>query len=140
MVCLLSGIGLAQLSAQTGSVVTKVSGLEGYAEYVVNCNDEVDVLSGVYSMTYIWHYKDGNFIWGTSCVRVEAISENTGEIFTGHANYKYTEATGLNTWHLNFIGNMGTHYIESFTWNAITDPDMEHIVVNKVVCIEKGKE
>jgi hypothetical protein len=140
LLCLFLGIGLTQLSAQTGSVVTKESGLVGYSEKVINCNGETDVLNGAYSMTYIWHFKDGIFVWGISSVKVEVTSENTNEVFVGHANYKYTEATCLQTWHLNFKGNMGSHYIESFTWNVCLDPDMEHIVVNKIVCIENGKK
>jgi len=138
--CLLLGIGLTPLSAQTQSVATKEISEIDFWETVINCDGETDVLIGTYSMTYIWHYNNGNFVWGKSSLKVEATSEDTGEIFTGHANYKHTEATGLVTWHFNFNGNMGTHYIESFTWNSITDPDMEHIVIDKVVCIEKGKE
>ena len=91
-------------------------------------------------MTSIWHYKDGNFIWGTSSLKVEAKSEKTGEVFTGHANYKYTVATCLNTWHFNFKGDQGSHYIEFFTWNVCLDPNMEHIVLDKIVCVENGKK
>jgi len=98
LLCLFLGIGLTQLSGQTESVVTKESGLEGYSETVLNCKGETDVLNGVYSMTSIWHYKT-EFYLGTSSLKVEAKSEKTGEVFTGHANYKYTVATCLNTWH-----------------------------------------
>jgi hypothetical protein len=139
MVCLLSGIGLAQLSAQipdppdnkhgTGTVI----GLHVYndVEWQVFCNDElIDILKGTIYAHYEVHFDMGNFVFSIHHCTGEAVSlgfinENgvmvggTGEAFKIiDMPHKYDPTRQYQYEHINCLGNQGTHYVSTFAWEC----------------------
>lgn len=127
MVCLLSGIGLTQLSAQvpdppdnkhgTGTVV----GLHVYedVEWMAFCNNElVDILKGTIYAYYEVHFNHGNFVFAIHHCRGEAVSTSgSGEFFKIiDIPHKYDPNLEYQYETVNLIGNQGSHYVATFAW------------------------
>ena len=130
LLCLLLGIGFTQLSAQSVSY---------YMEWdywtPIYCDGvQVDYVTGTATAHVVEHYTDGELVWLKMHSYGEVTSES-GEVFTLHNDQTKEDLTEV-TWHFNLDGENGTHYIGSFYWNFIEDPDMENLIVNQSVCIE----
>jgi len=144
LLCLLIGIGLTQLSAQTKTVVTKGSG-EGVWELPVYCienGQEVDrVVMGIYLFQSQVHYIDGIPVWGGGKMFGECYSKKTDEVFT------YKEIDQRNVWsgntytlHYNLNGNQGNHYIGILTVEYSDALLILHPDVIQARCVENGKK
>jgi hypothetical protein len=137
LLCLLLVIGLTQLSAQNGKKTEKIEEEFTYWQPVQCPNQEPDVLNGktIFSGVQLYN-KDGIVIW-QNCHNIgTATSENTGEIFeVKEVDKQYPNVTFV-IWHFNLIGNQGSRYLGSMTWNWTTG-DM---TVDKFVCVENGKK
>jgi hypothetical protein len=127
MICLLSGIGLTQLSAQvpdppdnkhgTGTVV----GLHVYedVEWMAFCSNElVDILKGTIYAYYEVHFKSGNFVFAIHHCKGEAVSTSgSGEVFKIiDIPHKYDPNLEYQYETVNLIGNQGSHYVATFAW------------------------
>ena len=144
MLCLLLGIGSTQLYAQlqypdpyahnkhgTGATIT-TGGSEYWVWVPVFCNEEfVGLLSVDYTVHYLDHWKDGNWISYVISVQGEAKSEATGEIFEFNEQikeYGMTTPPWILSWKLNLRGDKGSHYIMSVSWD----------ITNDIFTIDKG--
>ena len=89
--CLLLGFGLAQLTAQSNTVQSKIKDAE-YHTHVFCEGQHVDFLEGTATIHVVYHLKDGNWQWEIDQCKGEAVSvgftdENgnliggTGEVF-----------------------------------------------------------
>lgn len=140
LLCLLLGIGLTQLSAQNNGDNNKaVIDIRYFSERdygivcdLYNCSGEKIVISGIVTFygikqplrdeegyRYIFHLKG-------------EVKSSDGEVFQVHHNEINDNDGGEQ--HFNLIGDQGSHYLGSITF-------VEWIpIVNKLVCIENGKE
>ena len=126
LLCLLSGIGLTQLSAQSGSG-TEV-GRETYFNYwipVYSSNgDQIDRLEGDVSVHNVNHYLHGVLVTFNPTFYGEVTSVGfvnndgvkiggTGEVFSIKDKFKsdLTSTTNIGGGHINAKGNQGSHYI-----------------------------
>jgi hypothetical protein len=140
LICLLLGIGLTRLSAQNGQNGTTGSYSERYSwtfDIPVFCNgQQVDLLTGELEWHHKAHFQNGD--WLTCFVQLfgEAVSVGfidangnkiggTGEVFDVQAIGKQDnniQPDGTWDWvvimHANVQGNMGSHYIGTFSWDS----------------------
>lgn len=107
----------------------------------VYCGDEmVDYLIGTANVHTLLHLKNGNPIFENVHIEGLVYSPNSKEEFKLSEHDKLDYASGILTWHFNLIGNYGTHYIGTMSWDYVNDPNMEHIVIGKAMCLEnKGQ-
>ncbi|MCD4723681.1 MAG: hypothetical protein K8R63_02475 [Bacteroidales bacterium] len=131
LACLFLGIGFTQLSAQ--SIVVNTTWDYWCPIY---CDGvQVDYLTGTAIAHCVFHYDaNGDLVWGNYTIRGEATSTNTDEDFSIKEKDKY-DSSGIITWHYNLKGNDGSHYIGSFEWDMINDPDMLNLTINNAVCL-----
>ena len=119
MACLLSGIGLSQLSAQTSVWVEPI--VDNTYEISIVCNgEEVDILNFpmYFELRIREHYKKGEYIWGKYLLNnAEYTSKITGEVFRAQDQEKEYKK-GIFTWHMNLNGNMGHHYIVKMVFDT----------------------
>lgn len=127
LLCLLLGIGLAQVSAQNGK---NGSGSESvkwvwdayYLDVPINCNEAVvDRLIGSVTVHLIDHYKNGALIWEKEQFDGEATNPGTGEVFTVKDIFEIDANTWEMTGHCNLTGNFGTHYVLIYKYYSATD-------------------
>jgi hypothetical protein len=145
LLCLFTGIGLTQLSAQlqypdpyahndrgTGATITT-----GGAEYVdwgvpVFCHGEfVELLLVDCTLHYLDHWMNGNWISFVISLHGEAKSDATGEVFIFNEqfkNYGMTTPPWILSSKLNLRGDKGSHYIMSITYD----------ITNDIFTIQKG--
>ncbi|MFB6341376.1 hypothetical protein ACE1ET_06620 [Saccharicrinis sp. FJH62] len=86
----------------------------------VFCNGQlVDVLEGGHIMLhYVLHIKDGFFFKEIDQLKGEVTSGETGETFKiVETDRTYFDDAWLITWHFSLIGDMGTHYVGTITYN-----------------------
>ena len=136
LLCLLLGMALTQLSAQTRSIVT-------YDSYTTPPNDVfwVPVVCDGETIDWLWaanytiknlgHFKDGNFEWYKSrWTDIVCTSESTGEVFTPYGGEKGGTNGSSDDFimeiKLNLKGSMGTQYmlhvyINTLTWDWESD-------------------
>jgi hypothetical protein len=142
--CLLLSIGLTKLSAQdlpdpyahnkhgTGATIT-TGGTEYPVWVPVICDGAfVDFLSIDYTLHYLDHWKDGNWISYVISVKGEAKSE-TGETFEFNEQIKedgFTSPPFIISWKINLRGNKGSHYIMSLAYDWTNDISY----LNKTMC------
>jgi len=157
LLCFFIGIGSAQLSAQDEWPLPKNTQCTGSVSWYYIWDtywqtafcDGVQVLqlSGIVTGHMVDHYKNGVLIWSQQNWSGEAVSVDftdqngnivpgTGEVFKVSAPNKVDWIASVVTWHFNLIGNKGSHYIGSFSWNWGTEPNY---TVNKMICLEKAK-
>jgi len=138
MVCLLSGIGLSQLSAQKPDVTRSFSYTieQGYWSPVYCPNEQgdlvlVDVITGTLFSKLVVHYKDNMYQWYMIQWSGELTSSINQEVFQIHESDKIDiPETDVYSYHFNLVGNMGSHYINS----GILNMNDWTIVCNKSVC------
>ena len=145
LLCLLSGIGLTWLSAQpvvegTKSIILCVDGYPYWQP--IYCNGEqIDYFTGTTSIHQVLHYVNGVPVFAINNVKGEATGENSDEVFTVKENgLNNIVGQGISTWHFNLIGNQGSHYIGTMTWDWMNDPLGEHLIVDKAICVENRKK
>ena len=138
MVCLLLGIGLTQLSAQNGKNGNGVISLwrvwDGYWQPVYCDGVNVDNLTGTVIYHVAVHYKNGNLILENVHYSGVVQSSNTTEEFKMSEVDKVNNIKGILSWHFNLIGNQGTHYVGTITWDMVNDPNFESPVIDKAIC------
>jgi len=116
---LLSGIGFAQLSAQTKTVNFPAEQQNLYVP--VDCYDKkqdkfvlADELVGTLYYHILNHYKDGVWVWQMGPCKGEFTSLITQEVFTISDLDKNRDPDPANWtvyYHYNLKGNQGSHYI-----------------------------
>jgi len=138
LLCLFMGIGLTQLSAQKGKNGNGAISLwkvwDGYWQPVYCDGVNVDNLTGTVTYHVVIHYKNGNMISENVHYTGVVQSSNTTEEFKLSEVDKVDDINGIISWHFNLIGNQGTHYIGSMTWDAVNDPNFENPVIDKAIC------
>jgi hypothetical protein len=124
LLCLLSGIGLTQLSAQNGKNGTgSTSEFDVWDAYWIPVfspdGNQIDLLEGWATMHNVFYYKDGVWLWRRQQFSGEAVSvgidriSGTGEVFrimdtfTGDVTTSGVSGGG----HVNAKGDKGSHYI-----------------------------
>jgi len=119
IVCLLSGLGVAQLSAQTSVWVEPIVG--NTYDISILCNgEEVDIVNFpmYFELRIIEHMKKGEIMWSKYLlINSEYTSKLTGEVFKAK-DLEKQYAKGIFTWRMNLIGNMGNHYIVRMTFET----------------------
>lgn len=131
--CLIMGIALGTTSAQEKAKKTEQGWIESTYWCPVFCDDVlVDVLSGGYiRLHYVYHSNPGKKIWEIDQIKGEVTSSLTGETFRIREVDKYTFVDSwFLTWHYNLIGDQGTHYIGTLTYDYATG----ELAVVKTVC------
>jgi hypothetical protein len=141
LLCLFLGIGLTGLYAQppvvdgTKSVVTTEI-WPYYDSGPVFCNGQVvDELFGSVKLHHVWHFEDGIWVWANHTVDGEVSSIHTNEVFKVKEIDKMDMIQERVPYHVNFIGNNGSHYIMSATFDWSTGIT----TINKAVCVENGR-
>jgi hypothetical protein len=120
MFCLFLGIGMTQLSAQTGKGKNETGSVVSYkiwAPYWIPVYDskgtlEDELMQDEAVVHHIDHYASGEWIWGKCQVSLMAVSVKSGEEFRVHETDK-VDINGDGTCHVNLIGSEGSHYIET---------------------------
>jgi hypothetical protein len=127
------GIGLTRLSAQKGNLNGSRS-LQGWSEYgygviVYSGGEVIDYLVGGVRVHFVAHFKNGSFLYETDQIKGE-VTNGYGEVFELKEVDKYNFTDGMYlTSKFNLIGDQGTHYIGSLTYNFLTG----EIMVGKAV-------
>ncbi len=145
LLCLLTGIGSAQLSAQNGNVV----GRDMYPEWVpVFSSDgvQIDLLAGDIPFHYVWHFQHGVWISITSSFSGEVesvgfvnddgvITGGTGERFIIKDLYNgiLTSTTAVGSGHFNARGDQGSHYIIFYDYYYDFESNVEEITFVKAI-------
>ncbi len=138
--CLTIGVGLTQLSAQNGKNGTGAVSYDweftAYSQAIICDGVEIDNLSGTVIAHEVDHAKDGE--WVKSTWRYDGVvNSESGEKFTISAPAKADYIGMVNTWHFNFIGNNGSHYIGDITVNWAAEPWV--VTIDKAICLDKIK-
>jgi hypothetical protein len=128
-ICLIMSMSLAQLIAQNGqnekgnySEVWAFAWDGGYWQSVTCGEGQEDSLVGVSIMNHvISHYANGVNVWNIAQVDGEAVSVVTGEKFSVHEkDQKVILEECMATWKFNLVGDKGSHYLGTMTWNFCT--------------------
>ena len=131
--CLILGIALNTANAQKKDKKTEQGWYTSTYWSPVFCDDIlVDVLSGgEIRIHYVYHYNPGKDVWEIDQIKGEVTSSLTGETFRIREVDKYYFIDNwFVTWHYNLIGDAGSHYIGTLTYNYATG----EITVGKTVC------
>lgn len=129
--CLFAGAALMPLSAQKKDTKSDQFWVETYYYTPVFCDGVwIDRVEGVLKIHVVNHFKNGEWIWQNLQIKGEATGRFTGETFKLKMIEKYSNVTGVSTWHYNMKGDMGSHYIGSLTYNYSNGD----FVINKTVC------
>jgi hypothetical protein len=104
-----------------------------FYEAPVVCNGFTDALLGWATSTSVTHYKNGEVVGSSWRTIAEATSVETGEVFTCREN-SLTKSDWVVFFHFNCIGDEGTRYIGSMSWDMINDPLFQNVVIHKFVC------
>lgn len=128
---------------ETGAQQVRQLKATQFMEFGIPCNNEFEVLAGeieVHLMVRIT--KDFYLDWvKEKYITGEAVSQTTGEIF--HINY-LRKSDGLipgtkpqRTFHLNMVGDRGTHYIAAITleYEWIDDVIKTKLIRLKAKCL-----
>ena len=145
MLCLLSGIGLTQLSAQsyvngTGAISYYYDWNDYYIPVYTPDGDLVDLLLGPVTMHTIDYYKNWEWIWRKAEYSGEIVSVGfedsngeiiggTGEVFSIKDIWKLDLLSAIGPGHFNARGNQGSHYLIKYIWD---EPTLSFIFVSAV--------
>ena len=136
--CLLTGIGLTQLSAQNSNANPNATGTYSVQFWFsstywspVYCGDQmVDFLEGGEIIVHrIGHRVEGKLLWRIEQIRGEVTSV-TGEVFTIRELDKTDAIEMAITWKYNLHGSWGNHYLGILTQNLLTG----EITVGPTIC------
>jgi hypothetical protein len=144
ILCLLSGIGLTQLSAQKGRTTHETSVWSGYYMPVISSNGVVvDYLTGTVTTYIVTHYDKSGDEWvnyhskghATSTDLVDdngvVLLSGTGEEFTVKENDFKQDGSLFMEFHFNLIGNKGSHYLGIMSINTQTfEMSVVKIIIN----------
>ena len=137
LLCLFTGLGLTQLSAQNGKDGTAaINGFfewDGYKQPVYCDGEIVDYLTGTVSVHSVAIFKNNDVLTLNQRLFGEVQSTITGEIFRLHEFDKCDVTSMLDPFHFNLIGNKGSHYIGFYIWDMANDPDMLNFIYVKGV-------
>ncbi len=126
-------IGLTQLYAQKGNSTDSKS-YQGWTESLywapVYSGDQIiDCLSGTVAVHFVSHFKNGSLMFENDQIKGEVTSVS-GEVFELKELDRYNCADGLSfAWKFNLMGNWGTHYIGTLTYNMLTGVVMDERAV-----------
>jgi hypothetical protein len=136
MVCLLLGIGLTQISAQsyvngTGAISYPDIWYDYYVPVYTPDGDQVDLLLGPVTMHIIDYYKNWEWIWRKIQYTGEIVSVGfvnseevtiggTGEVFSIKDIWKFDPLSAIGPGHFNAKGNQGSHYLIDYIWDDNT--------------------
>lgn len=136
LACLLSGIGLTQISAQsyvngTGTISYTHTWYDYYVPVYNPEGDQVDLLLGPVTMHILDFYKNWEWIWRKIQYSGEIVSVGfinsegetiggTGEVFSIKDIWKLDVNSLLGPGHFNAIGNQGSHYVIKYIWDDNT--------------------
>jgi hypothetical protein len=141
LICLLSSIGLTQLSAQgdqKGSDTRSYS-FRGELPYwfPVYCDGvQIDYLSAIVDAHGVEHFVNGVPVWAQAHIKDDIISES-GEVFKLHEINKlyFPDPYVYICSQTNLIGNNGSHYIAKQTWYL----DGTY-TIDKALCLDNGRK
>lgn len=120
MICALLCISFTQINAQDNPNAAIQFWAQGTYWTPVFCGGEmVDNLEGgTIRVHVVYRYKNGNFFKEIDQIKGEVTSDKTGEVFQiREIDKTYKEDVWYVTWHYNLIGNQGSHYIGTITYN-----------------------
>nr|WP_321409254.1 hypothetical protein [uncultured Carboxylicivirga sp.] len=120
MLCALMCISFTQINAQDNSKAAVQGWIEGTYWSPVFCGSEMVGLlqGGAIRVHFVYRFKDGNFYKEIDQIKGEVTSDKTGEAFQiKEIDKTYKEDVWYITWHYNLIGNQGSHYIGTLTYN-----------------------
>ena len=129
--CLFLGIFITGIFAQDippQPVLEGTGSTSWYGDYIiwedVFCNGEyVESFTGPMVWHNISHFVNGVEVWETSQA-IGELTSTSGEVFHVNEIVRQSYSDDLITWHGNLKGNMGSHYVYSFTssldWTSIT--------------------
>ena len=132
IVCILAGTALLPLSAQKNDTSSDAFWVQSVYYYTpVRCDGAfVDWVEGEFKIHVVNHYKDG--VWIFQRLQISGVGTGylSGETFKFKMKEKYSDVTGMDTWHYNLKGDEGSHFIGSMTYDYSTGS----FTVNKTVC------
>ncbi len=137
VLCIFLSFSLVQLSAQTDTTIkvinkTVVFNIDDFGYYApVYCDGKiVDMLWGNIRVKYLDHIEKGFVKWEMFIWDGE-LKGLYGEVFQIHESDKIgIPNPGVYTYHFNLVGNMGSHYINSGTYDWHTGI----VTIDKAVC------
>ena len=137
VLCLFLSFSLAQLSAQSdkgsnGITKTFVNKINDFGYWApVYCDGVlVDELWGNIKVQYLTHVENNSLKWEILIWKGE-LTGWYGEVFQIHEADKIgIPDAGIYTYHFNLVGNMGSHYINSGTYDWKTGI----VTIDKAVC------
>ncbi|OFY60137.1 MAG: hypothetical protein A2V50_07155 [Bacteroidetes bacterium RBG_19FT_COMBO_42_10] len=140
LLCLFSGIGLTQLSAQNGKngngAVTYLYTCDDFFQPVVN-NDgvEIDYIVGTVTWHIVDFYKDGYNYYSIGHGKDVDIHSNYPpyETFTFSGSNAWEASSMTTTRHFNLKGSNGSHYIGQVLFDLSNYPLIK-MSVEKLVC------
>jgi len=139
LICLLLGMALNQVSAQTRAYPFRFSS-DWALGGPVYCNGaEIDrIVLDFWTCHGEFLVKDGIFIRSNSKISGQCHSLWTQEIFTYKEEDK--SVAGETTYDANFnlIGNQGHHYIQTFVIEVADQEFILHPLVIKSICVNNG--
>jgi len=137
LLCLFTGLGLTQLSAQNGKNGTgAINGFfewDGYKQPVYCDGEIIDYLTGTVSLHSVAFFKNNVVLFYNQHLFGEVYSTKTGEIFKLNEIDKCDQTSMLDFFHFNLIGNKGSHYIGFYIWDMANDPEMLDFIYVKGV-------
>ena len=120
MLCLLLGIGVTKLSAQT--YVYTWPDAPYYTP--VFCDDVlVDELNGTVTWHAVWHCEGDVLIFANITAHGTATGTN-GETFKVHEKDMEQTSEGYNIYHVNLKGDNGNHYIGTILFDFSNYPEL----------------
>lgn len=135
--CLFLSFSLVQLSAQSDTTIkvvnkTVVFNIDDFGYYApVYCNGKiVDKLWGNIHVKYLDHIEKNSVKWEMYIWDGE-VTGLYGEVFKIHESDKIgIPDAGVYTYHFNLVGDMGSHYLNSGTYDSKTGM----VTIDKAVC------
>lgn len=138
-------LGINQLYAQLPIDVTPPKNGNGNVSFTyewdgywqsISCDNFEDELSGTVNCVFVVHFMNNLPVFANEHLYGTVKSKETDEEFNLMEKDKIEFsgfAYSIVHWHFNLIGNEGTHYVGTMTWNAQTG-DMWF---DKLICIGK---
>ena len=120
ILCLLIGAATVQLSAQSDNKSYQDWHEANWGTYVLCDGVYTDYVYSHVKIHVVAHKKDGIWIWAIEQAKGEGDSYYTDEKFRYKEVDKTSYVDNILTFHFNLKGNMGNHYIGSWTVDLST--------------------